>query len=166
MKLPKTLILVISGGLLSAILVGHPHAVCAQDAPDQGAWSGPDTANSDNKTTKPRPMDISGCWSGTIIDTGDGSGTPTFEFHQNGNLKKLRIGSTFNFDWGDGAMAKGPMKGSVTSAGFTFKGNAGANCKVSGSGVGDNTALTGTIVFTGACADIFEDVTFSISPGC
>jgi len=165
MKVAKTFILMITGGLLSCILLSSQRSVWAQEA-DQGGWSAPEEANSDAKTVKAHPMDISGCWSGTVTDTGDGSGTPTFEFHQNGNRKKLVIGSRFNFEWPDEAMAEGPMKGSVTSTGFTFKGNAGATCKVSGSAVGDDTTLTGSIVFTGKCADIFQDVTFSITPGC
>jgi hypothetical protein len=166
MKLAKTITLMITGGLLSCALIATGRPAYAQDAPDEGAWSAPDTGNSDTKVKKPQPMHIAGCWSGTITDTGDGTGTPTFDFHQNGNHKKLVIGSNFNFEWGDGAMAKGPLKGSVTSTGFTFKGNAGANCQVSGSGVGDDTVLTGSIVFTGACASIFQDVAFSVTPGC
>jgi hypothetical protein len=63
-------------------------------------------------------------------------------------------------------MARGPLKGTVTSTGFSFKGNAGVGCAVSGNGTGDATAMTGTVVFVGACATIFQDVTFSITPGC
>jgi hypothetical protein len=166
MRVIKTLVLMIIGGLLSCVLIAAERPAYAQDAADQGAWSAPDGATSDTKKTAPRPMDISGCWSGTVTDTADGSGTPTFEFRQSGNLKKLALGSTFNLEWSDSAMAKGPLKGSVTSTGFTFKGDAGANCKVSGSAVGDDTALTGSIVFTGNCADLFQDVAFTITPGC
>jgi hypothetical protein len=166
MKLAKTFTLMIVGGVLPSMLLGTQRLACAQDAPDQGAWSAPEGADSDAKTVKSHPMDITGCWSGTVTDEADGTGTATLEIHQNGNLKKLVIGSTFNFEWGDGAMAKGPLKGSVTSTGFTFKGKAGATCAATGSGTGDDTALTGTVVFTGDCADLFQDVTFSIAPGC
>jgi len=61
-------------------------------------------------------------------------GTATFQFHQNSNHKKLIIGSTYNFQWADTAFAHGSLKGSVTPAGFSFKGNAGANCQVNGNG--------------------------------
>jgi hypothetical protein len=98
------------------------------------------------------------------MDTGDGAGTAAFQFSQ--KHKKLVVGSTFKFQWPDTAMARGPLKGSVTSSGFSFKGNAGVGCEVSGNGSGDATAMTGTVVFVGACATIFQNVTFSITPGC
>ena len=158
--------------LLSVGLVGAPHHAYAQDANEidqnQGAWSGPDAASAEQSSpdAKAHPLDIKGCWSGNVTDTGDGVGTATFEFHQNSNHKKLIIGTTFNFQWADSAAARGPLKGSVSATGLKFKGNAGSGCTVSGSGVGDATALTGTFEFVGACASIFQDVTFSITPGC
>jgi hypothetical protein len=100
------------------------------------------------------------------MDTGDMAGTATFQFFQSKSHKKLLLGSTFKFLWPDSAMARGPLKGTVTSTGFSFKGNAGTGCAVSGNGTGDATAMTGTVVFVGACATIFQDVTFSITPGC
>ena len=101
-----------------------------------------------------------------MTDTGDGAGTATFQFLQNSTRKKLMLGSTFKFEWADSAFARGPLKGTVTSTGFSFKGNAGAGCEVSGNGTGDPSAMTGTVVFVGACANIFQDVSFSITPGC
>lgn len=168
MKLAKTFFLVICAGLLTAVVTWPARPAHAQDATDQGSWSAPDGAGADylNQTVAQPPMALPGCWSGAISDTADGAGTVTFEFHQNKNHKKLRLGSRFNFQWGDGAMAEGPLKGSVTSTGFTFKGNAGATCKVTGTAVGNDTGLTGTVVFAGTCADLFQDVTFSIAPGC
>jgi hypothetical protein len=172
MTLAKTLFNMTCVGLFSVAMVGAPHHAYAQDAnqtdQDQGTWSAPDagSAEQSNPQAKAHPLDIKGCWSGSVTDTGDGVGTATFEFHQNSNHKKLIIGSTFDFQWSDSAMARGPIKGTVSATGFKFKGNAGAGCAVSGSGTGDTAALTGTIDFTGACASIFQDVTFSIAPGC
>jgi hypothetical protein len=171
MKLAKMIVAMSCASLLLVVMLGlTPHA-CAQDSsePDGnvGAWSAPDADSAQSSPdAKAHPLDINGCWAGEVVDTGDGSGSATFEFHQNSNHKKLIIGSTFNFQWPDSAMARGPLKGTVSPTGFKFKGNAGASCAVSGSGVGNATALTGTVEFVGACAPIFQDVTFSITPGC
>ena len=167
MRLAKTFFLMICAGLLTAAVTWPAPPALAQDATDQGSWSAPGVgADYLNPTVAQPPMALAGCWSGVVSDTSDGGGTATFEFHQNKNRKKLRLGSTFNFQWGDGAMARGPLKGSVTSAGFTFKGNAGATCKLTGAATGTETGLTGAVVFTGNCADLFQNVTISIAPGC
>jgi hypothetical protein len=172
MKIAKTLVAMTCASLLSVSMIGAARYAYAQDAGeldrDAGAWSAPDadSAEQSSPEAKVHPLKIKGCWSGNVVDTGDGVGTATFEIHQNSNHKKLTIGSTFNFQWADSAMARGPMKGTVTATGFKFKGNAGAGCSVSGSGAGDANALTGTLEFVGACASIFQDVTFSITPGC
>jgi hypothetical protein len=170
MKLAKTLFVVSCTSLLFVGTIGSVRHAYAQDG-DQGdqsagSWGAPDADVVATPDTKARPLDIKGCWSGEVVDTGDGSGTATFQFEQNPNLKKLKIGTTFNFQWADSAFAEGPVKGSVSSTGLKFKGNAGAGCTISGSGTGDATALTGIFEFVGTCATIFQDVTFSITPGC
>ena len=159
--------------VLSAALLGSAHRVYAQDAAEiddnVGSWNGPDANSADQSigdAKKKHALSIRGCWAGTVMDTGDSAGTATFQFFQNSNRKKLMLGSTFKFQWPDTAMAHAPIKGTVTSTGFSFKGNAGAGCAVSGNGTGDTTAITGTVVFVGACATIFQDVTFSITSGC
>jgi hypothetical protein len=171
-KSARILLAVTCAGLLLLGAVGSARHAYAQDAGETdgniGAWSAPDAYNSEQSPTKVKthPLNIKGCWSGHVMDSGDGLGTAAFQFEQNSNRKKLVIGSTFNFGWSDGAAARGPMKGKVTSTGFTFTGNAGTECAVTGNGMGDDTALTGTFEFTGDCAAIFQDVTFSITPGC
>jgi hypothetical protein len=168
MSLAKMLLVLACASLLSAGQVRHAYAQDGDESDQSaGVWGAPDAsiASPDGKT-KVRPLDIKGCWSGEVVDTGDGSGAATFQFDQNSSGKKLVIGSTFNFQWADSAFARGPIKGSVSSTGLKSKGNAGAGCKVSGSGTGDATALTGTIEFVGTCARLFQDVTFSITPGC
>jgi hypothetical protein len=171
MRLAKKLLVAVCASLLFVTTVGSARHAYAQDAyeSDQsmGAWSAPDAGGAipDGKTKVP-PLDIKGCWSGQVADTADGTGTATFQFDQNSNLKKLIIGSTFNFQWADSAFARGPINGSVSSSGFKFKGNAGGACKVSGSGTGDATALMGTFQFVGTCGSLFQGVTFSITPGC
>jgi hypothetical protein len=169
MNLAKTLLVVGCAGLLVVGTVGSSRHAYAQEADQSaGGWGAPDpdSAVPDAKKTKVGPMNIKGCWSGEVYDTGDGSGTATFQFDQNSNRKKLMVGTTFNLQWADSAFAEGPVKGTVSATGLKFKGNAGAGCKVSGSGAGDATGLTGTFEFVGSCATIFQDVTFSITPGC
>ena len=170
-RITKTLLVVASAGLLFIGTLGSVRHAYAQDAkesdPSAGAWGAPDAsgANPDAKSNVP-PLIIDGCWSGQVVDTGDGSGTATLQFDQNSNGKKLVVGTTFDFKWADSAFARGPIKGSVSSTGFNFKGNAGGGCSVSGSGTGDATAFTGTFTFVGSCAPIFQNVTISITPGC
>jgi hypothetical protein len=170
--LVKALSTITCAALLSVGLLGSARHVYAQDAAETdenvGSWNGPDANSADQSIgdVKKHPVEIKGCWSGGVIDTIDGAGTATFQFSQSKNHKKLLLGSTFKFQWSDTAMARGPIKGTVTSTGFSFKGNAGAGCAVSGNGTGDAAAITGTIVFVGACATIFQDVAFSIAPGC
>jgi len=171
-KLVKTLSAIVCVALLSAGILTSARHVYAQDAAETdenvGSWNGPDANSADQSIgdVKKHPLNIKGCWAGSVMDTGDGAGTATFQFSQSKNHKKLLLGSTFKFQWPDRAMARGPFKGPVTSTGFSFKGNAGADCAVSANGTGDATAMTGTVVFVGACATIFQDVTFSITPGC
>ena len=168
MKLAKTLLVLACASLLFAAQVRHAYAQDGDESDQSGdAWGAPDAsvATPDAKT-KVRPLDIKGCWSGEVVDTGDGSGTVSFQLDQNSNRKKVVTGSTFDFQWTDSAFARGPIKGTVSATGFKFKGNAGAGCTIHGSGAGDATALTGTLEFVGGCATTFQDVTFSITPGC
>ena len=173
MKLAKVLLVTTCAGLLSLGMVGSTRHAYAHDASETdentGSWTAPgaDSAEQSVPTVKTRPLKLKGCWSGSVTDMADGSGTVTFQFYQNSNRKKLVVGSGAHFAWPDLADATVPLKGSVTPTGFTFNGNAGANCPfVSGSATGNLTALTGTVVFTGGCAAYFQNVSFSIKPGC
>jgi hypothetical protein len=170
-RLAKTLSVVTCAAVM-AYLLGSAHYLYAQDTAETdesiGSWNGPDanTAEQSIGDAKKHALSIKGCWAGSVTDTGDSAGTATFQFFESKNHKKLLLGSTFRFQWPDTAMAHGPFKGSVTSTGFSFKGNAGAGCAVSANGTGDAAAMTGTVVFVGGCANIFQNVTFSITPGC
>jgi len=173
MTLSKTLAVLVCAGLLSAGVLGAAYAQDADEIdPNAGVWSAP-TASSEGSTipdAKVPPLSIAGCWSGEVTDTGDGAGTATFQFHQRSHKKQL-VGSTFDFEWSDGALAMGPIQGSVSSTGFKFKAKLFSKtlgrCQVSASAMGTNTALTGTAVFVGPyCSSIFQNVTFSITAGC
>jgi hypothetical protein len=175
-KSAKMLLAAACAGFLFLGPVGVARHAYAQDAGETdgstGAWSAPNADNSEQMPAKVKthPLKIKGCWSGEIEATLEGTGTVTFDFDQNSNRKKLVGKSKFDFEWpADSAFARGPMKGSVNSSGFQFNAtvvNAGETCGVSGSGMGDATEMTGTVEFGEDCATIFEDVTFSIAPGC
>src|ERR1700722_1756809 len=167
-KLAKTLAIVVCAGLLSAGAFGYAHRAYAQDA-EEGAWGAAANANPDESNspeTKAPALSIAGCWEGPANDKADGTGTLFLSFVQSSNGKKLVSSSSFDFEWPDQAFAHGPMKGTVTSKGFKFKGNAGKGCPVSGSGKGDKPGRPGTASFGGECGRFFKNVTFSITPGC
>ena len=170
MKIAKVVLAIICVALLSLVSTRHAYAQDAGETDeDLGAWTAPgaDSAEQSSPEAKVHPLKIKGCWSGDVVDTADGTGTVTFEFRQNSNRKKIIVPSAIQFEWPDSAKATVPIKGAVTSSGFTFKGNAGANCPmVSGTASGDATGLTGKVVFVGGCETYFQNVTFSIAPGC
>ena len=168
MKLAKTIAIVACAGLLSVGAIGSSarHAY-AQDSDGDGlsggAFGSPnsDAADQSSPDAKSPPLNIAGCWKGIVQDTADGMGTAEFNFAQKGT--KLQTGSDFDFEWPDNAFAFGPDKGSVTSKGFKFKGNAG--CPVNGSATGSASMLVGTVKFGGSCKNLFKNVTISIAPG-
>jgi hypothetical protein len=176
-RLAKTLSIMICAALLSAAFLGSARHVYAQDAAETdeniGSWNGPDANSAEQSIgdAKKHALSIKGCWAGSVMDTGDGTGTATLHFNQNSSRKKLLLGSEFDFEWPGMVFVRGPMKGTVTATGFNFTSKAvdqGKVCTVSGSGTGDGTMLTGTVVFGEYCATVslFQNVTFSITPGC
>jgi hypothetical protein len=176
MKFAKVLLAMTCAGLLSLNVVGSVRLAYAQDAAESdesvGAWSAPDTGSVEESIpdTTAHPLKIKGCWAGTVVDTGDGTGTAKLHFNQNSKGKKL-LGSQFDFEWPGMVFARGPMKGTVTATGFNFTSKVvdqGKVCTVTGSGTGDVSMLTGTVVFGGYCATVslFQNVTFSVTPGC
>jgi hypothetical protein len=177
MNLTKALLATICAGVLSLVVAVSARHAYAQDAGDAnenlGTWSAPgsDSAEQSSHKVKTRPLNLRGCWAGNVMDTGDGAGTATFHFDQNSSRKKLLLGSEFDFEWPAMVFARSPMRGAVTATGFTFTARVadqGRVCTVTGTGTGDNTTLIGTVVFGGYCTKVslFQNVTFSITPGC
>lgn len=173
MKLGRTFAIIACASLLFAVMMSsarHAYAQDAQDADDDdqnaGAFGSPnsDAVDESSPEAKAPSLNISGCWMGHVQDTADGMGTATFHFVQSSNGTKLVNGSNFDFEWPDTAFAFGPMKGSVTSKGFKFKGT--SDCPVNGSATGSESMLMGTVKFGGPCKKVFKNVTISITPGC
>ena len=173
MKLAKTFVIVVCATLLSNGGMGSARQAFAQDsaATDVQGWSAGGTGSADldsadqsSPAVQGTPLAIGGCWSGDVIDDGDGTGTAVLNFVQNG--KNLKNKSQLAFAWPDTSYAYGPIHGTVSSTGIKFNGKAGKGCPFHGTGTGDASLITGTVRFTGKCAKFFTNVTFSISPGC
>ena len=173
MKLAKTFVIVVCTTLLSVGGIGSARQSYAQDAAatDVQGWSAGGTGSADldsadqlNPEAQSTPLNIAGCWSGSVNDTADGTGTASSTFDQNG--KKIQHGSLLNFDWPDQAFVHGVIHGTVSSTGIKFNGQAGKGCSFHGIATGDASAMSGTVKFTGKCAKFFTNVSFSISPGC
>ena len=168
MKLGKTLLVVACAGLLSATVIGVARHADAQDAgesQDVGSWNAAGSGSPDESSSpdaKAPPLNIQGCWFGSVTDIPDGEGDATFEFVQNG--KKIVSGSSFDFEWPDMSFAVGPIKGTVSSNGFKFKGTAGKGCSITGSAHGDALGMEGTFHFHKKCGKFFKSGPFSISP--
>jgi hypothetical protein len=166
LKLAKTLTIIAGACLLSAGVIGFASHARAQDAQDgeAGAWSA-DTQNPPESSSEPSGvLNVHGCWSGTINDSGEGQGTAKFKFVQNGS--SLGFPSSFKFFWNAQNFAHGPISGSVSSTGIKFKGSATKQCVIKGTGILNGEEIDGTVTFQRACAQFFLGGTFTITRGC
>lgn len=170
MRLAKTLAIIACASLMSAALMGSGRHAYAQDQeevdPEAGSWSadidGFQESSPERKVVKP-PLDVQGCWVGTVTDKGEGKGDVTFFFEQNDT--DLGNPSSFSFFWNSRNFAEGPLLGSVSSKGIKFKGTATSKCAISASGTGNANKMRGKYTFTKKCAEAFKGGTFTITPG-
>jgi hypothetical protein len=167
LKLAKAFVVIACASLLSVGVIGSVRHAYAQDAqennPDAGAWSA-DGAGESSSEPSGLPK-VRGCWLGTVDDGGEGSGTATFHFSQNGST--LVSPSKFKFFWNANNFARGPISGSVDSAGIKFKGRLTSNCSITGTGTfNGSNEIDGTYTFQKACAQFFLGGTFTITRGC
>lgn len=104
-----------------------------------GAHGAVGAAAQPDKTTKAPPIDVNGCWTGTMSDMEAGSGSGYLNFNQatskKGPVKKLKrfkSVSTHNIYvvWSDGSCAFGFGPGTATATGFHEKLNAGGKCRI------------------------------------
>jgi hypothetical protein len=171
MQLAKTLAIVACAGLLSAGVIGSARHAYAQGAgtvdPEAGGWSadtdGSQELNPEAKEPKP-PIDVQGCWSGTVHDKEKGEGTLTLELEQDGTGLEPDT-STFRVYWNSQNYAYGPIiEGSVSSKGIKFKGTATSKCTIAASGTGNAEKIHGTYSFKKECAKAFKGGSFTIKP--
>jgi hypothetical protein len=165
MKSAKKIAVVACAGLLTAAIVGSARHTYAQP-PQQEGWSfgGSGSADASSSPDAKTPLNIAGCWRGSVKEKPDGTGTATFAFAQNGSALN-GTDSGFDFEWSDGNFAHGNITGTVSSKGFVFTGSAGAGCPISGSGTGTASAISGKFTFGGKCGKFVPKGTFSIAPG-
>jgi hypothetical protein len=162
MKLAKTLAVIACGGLLSAGFLGSPRYAYAQDAGGWGIGTGADTSDEATNPDTKTPADVGGDWCGTVKDKHDGKGSATFFLDQSG--KTLLGDSDYDFEWGDGSFAFGPLTGTVNPNGFKFNGQAGEGCSVTGTANGNGSKLKGAVKFHGACKKFFGSGPLTIAP--
>jgi hypothetical protein len=109
----------------------------AQDADWQYKATGSDVADQPDKAA---PLDLGGCWSGTIADEKFGSGTGFLFFVQEGG--KAVAGTDGGLET-DQYTAEGPLKGTIKKKTFSVKFHA-KKCSVSFKGGLPSEDLVGT----------------------
>lgn len=136
------------------------------------------------------PIEIDGCWTGTVANDSQGNNSITFTFDQNG--KKLRHGSRVAAGScagrcgsyvrvGDSVTVFSPIGGAVDPTGFTFDGHfkflapvplsvraPRIGCRITGQGILQNDgSISGSYSYQGRCA-VFGYVggDFSLTSSC
>jgi hypothetical protein len=137
-----------AGLILSAFVAASSTAAVAQD---EGSWNlspSTDEAATQPDSKKP-PLDLNGCWSGTIDDTKNGAGTGFLVFVQEGT--KLGVGTGAELDIPSLGSASGPLKGKTNSQDFEL-GFHGKGCNISFHGkISDSGDLTGMYHLSKKC---------------
>ena len=136
-----------AAALAAALIAVPPRIANAQQAQEDQAQSAdwtaktPGAAVAEPDKAKP-PLDIAGCWGGSIDDASSGAGTGALLFIQ--HKKKIAKGSGAHLSVGGGIT--GPLKGKVNSTVFiaTFHGK---SCKtVAFTGGMSSGSLVGTYI--------------------
>jgi len=154
----------VAGLILSAFVAASSTAAMAQD---EGSWNfTPSTGEAATQPdSKKPPLDVNGCWSGTIDDTRNGAGTGFLVFVQDGT--KLGVGTGAELEIPSVGGASGPLKGKVNSQNFQL-GFHGKGCNISFHGsIANSGDLTGMYHLSKKCfgqvlAGTF-DYTFDVS---
>ncbi|MHB8384261.1 MAG: hypothetical protein ACYDC3_18195 [Candidatus Binataceae bacterium] len=129
--------------LITGMIAMSARSACAQqsdqtDSQYEGSFGANGAVAQPDKPAA--PLDLNGCWSGTIEDVGTpGSGNGYLNFDQpkakNGNparaLKPIKSTTTHNlyFDWSDGSYAYGFGSGAANSKVFHARINTGKGVK-------------------------------------
>jgi hypothetical protein len=120
-------------------------------AQDEGAWSlSPSTGEAATQPdSKKPPLDLNGCWSGTIDDAKGGAGTGFLFFVQEGT--KLGVGTGAALDIPSLGSVSGPLKGKANTQDFAL-GFHGKSCNISFHGKISNSGdLTGMYHLSKKC---------------
>lgn len=148
--------------LITGVIAGSARFARSQQsdsvaASDSGAPSGSGIASQPDSRA---PLDLNGCWSGTLEDVYAGSGPGYLNFAQSGHkLLPPSTGSGYNmgFNWTSGnfnSQAYGVGKGTATPRvfheGIHYKTEKGCAASIIGTLTG--STLTGAYKFTKVCA--------------
>ena len=136
------------GLILSAFVAASSTAAMAQD---EGSWNlSPSTGEAATQPdSKNPPLDLNGCWSGSIDDTKNGAGTGFLVFVQEGT--KLGVGTGAELDIPGLGAASGPLKGKANSQNFEL-GFHGKGCNISFHGsIANSGDLTGMYHLSKKC---------------
>lgn len=130
----------------------------AQQDQNSNDWtfSQPQTAAQPDKA---QPIDVAGCWSGTIDDDETGPGTGHLLFVQKN--RKLLHSTTGGLDFSDGATASGKLSGRVSGASFVLN-HHNNTCRITFRGSSVDGDLVGTYIVR-RCSKITTGGTFNFS---
>ncbi|MGH7781804.1 MAG: hypothetical protein ACREQR_18460 [Candidatus Binataceae bacterium] len=148
--------------LITGVIAGSARFARAQDAAasQDSAWTAttPGAAVSEPDKAAP-PIDVAGCWSGTIEDANAGAGTGALFFVQ--RKKKLVKGSGASLDIGN-TTGIGALKGKATSTSFVATLHA-RQCKtLAFAGSPSGAGLVGTYILR-RCLGLTTNGTFSFT---
>jgi hypothetical protein len=147
--------------ILAAFIAGSACLAYAQESNSQTSdWTHPNFSSSASTLPEPEvktPLDVAGCWSGTIDDKKTGEGTGFLFFVQEG--KQLVSGTDAGFTFTGFGTEGGSLTGHVTNKSFvtSFKEKP---CKVSVRGRIVSGDLVGTYSINKKCAGIAFKGTF------
>lgn len=123
--------------LAMGLIVASAQFARAQDTDWQNMATGSDVAEQPDKAA---PLDLNGCWSGTLADAKFGSGTGFLFFEQEGD--KAVSGTTAGIDT-SGVDSSGPLTGKIKKSSFSVSYH-GKKCSVRFSGGMPSSDLVGT----------------------
>lgn len=131
--------------LITGVIAGSARIVRAQEAADwQHVTQGPAIAQ---PAARP-PLDLTGCWSGSIDDHATGVGTGFLFFVQSG--RKLTTGTNGALNFSGGSSTGGALTGSTGPVSFQLKHHQ-KNCQVSFHGRMSSSDLVGTYHLNKGC---------------
>jgi hypothetical protein len=135
--------------LITGLIAGSARFAQAQSAEKQGELGGPGVAAEPDAKA---PINVNGCWSGTLDDVYAGSGEGYADFAQSGkHLLPPADADMVYFVWTD-SYAYGDGKGVATAKAFHLAVKFGKGCVEHVSGKLEGGDLVGVYSFTHACA--------------
>ena len=150
--------------ILSALVAVPSHLARAQDSGSGNDWQASPSSGAvaEQPDAKASPLNLAGCWSGTIDDDSTGTGSGFLSFVQKG--KNLTKATTAGLDFNGGPSISGSLSGKTNSQNFHLKFHR-KQCNVSFHGtISADGDLTGHYTLSKKClGEVFQgtfDYTF------